>query len=234
MADIFVSYHSSDRPRAEVLRTWFEECGWSTWIDREIDVGEPWKHRIDKELNTARVVVVLWSAQARRSEWVQHEANTAAGDGRLLQIHATGLPLLPPFDTLQAVRMQSWSGEPAHSERARLLNAVAQRLGSSPSVIGRIDPDDSQLPRLNYDLMASLELAFHYCARQVEWRRHVLAGEPQDRDLDEIRESFSTLRDRLSTDGSLGADDREGILHRMVEDFLDQLELLAPNPHVLH
>src|SRR4051812_44219629 len=130
MTDIFISYQSSDRPRAETLRSWFEEFGWSVWIDGQIDLGEGWEQRLEKELGAARLVVVLGGAQARRSEWVQREAHVALTDGRLLQIHATGLPLLPPFDAIQAVRMQSWSGEASHSERARLLAAVAQRLGA--------------------------------------------------------------------------------------------------------
>src|SRR6516225_7327947 len=32
MAEIFVSYKSSDRPRAETLKSWFEGAGWSVWI----------------------------------------------------------------------------------------------------------------------------------------------------------------------------------------------------------
>ena len=103
MADIFISYTSSDRPRAERLRSWFEAAGWTVWIDREIDLGEGWEERVQIELEHARLVVVLWSAQARRSEWVVREATAAHQSGRLLQIHATGLALLPPFDAVDPV-----------------------------------------------------------------------------------------------------------------------------------
>jgi adenylate cyclase len=134
MVDIFVSYESSDRPRAEVLRSLFADFGWTVWIDREIPVGEDWDAHIDKELNAARLIVVLWGAQARRSEWVKREASVALKTNRLLQIHATGLPLLPPFDAVQAVRMQSWSGESAHSEHQRLIT-ISQLLSSCPFTI---------------------------------------------------------------------------------------------------
>ena len=234
MADIFISYHSADRPRAEALRRWFEECDWSVWIDREIGIGEGWEQRLQKELEAARLVVVLWSAQARRSEWVQREATAAAADGRLLQIHGTGVPLLPPFDGLQAVRMQSWSGESSHSEKARLLAAVASRLGMSPAARQQIDAATSSLPHVNYDLIASLELAFYYCARQVERRRHQQSDESQDQHWAEIRASFAGLLELLNADAPSADDDREGTLHRMVEDFLNQLELLAPDPGLVH
>src|SRR5215217_4234532 len=125
MADIFVSYASPDRPRAETLKGWLEEAGWTVWIDRYIELGEGWEPRIEQELQDANLVIVLWGAEARRSKWVEREALAAHQSGRLLQVHATGLPLLPPFDKFQAVRMQSWSGEPQHSERVKLLRAVA-------------------------------------------------------------------------------------------------------------
>ena len=230
MADIFLSYHSSDRPRAEALQAWLEELGWSVWIDREIAVGEGWEDRIARELSTARVVIVLWSAQARRSEWVQREAAAALKQGRLVQIHATGLPLLPPFDGLQAVRMQSWSGESAHSEKRRLLRAVAESLGADPSTMQRIEAMDHGLPRLDHDLVAALELAFYYCSRQLECRRLWGSGEPADRALAEMTASFSSLNERLTMNESSASDDREGILHRMVEDFLHELQRLAPAP----
>jgi hypothetical protein len=66
--------------------------------------GEPWPDRVQSELDTARLIVVLWGAEARRSEWVQKEALAAQESGRLVQIHATGLPLLPPFDKIQEIK----------------------------------------------------------------------------------------------------------------------------------
>ena len=225
--DIFVSFESSDRPRAEVLRSLFEDFGWTVWIDREIPVGEAWEAHIDHELASARLIVVLWGAQARRSKWVQREAEVGLRTNRLLQIHATGLPLLPPFDGVQAVRMQAWSGESAHSEQRRLLQSVAQRLGAEPAVLLRIENLSRNLPPLNYDLGAALELAFHYCARQLEWRRLAQTGELTEHNLDAIRESFSAMGNIL---GAGAEDDREGILHRMLEDFLLELERLVPMP----
>jgi hypothetical protein len=46
---------------------------------------------------------------------------------------------------------------------------------------------------LNYDLVDALELAFYYCARQLERRRHALAGDAREQDWEEIRESFTGL-----------------------------------------
>jgi hypothetical protein len=75
-----------------------------------------------------------------------------------------------------------------------------------------------------------LQLAFHYCARQLECRRLAQTGELTAQDFAAIRESFSALSELL---GAGVADDREGILHRMVEDFLLELERLVPVPRAV-
>jgi hypothetical protein len=233
MADIFLSYTSSDRPRAERLKAWFEEAGWSVWIDRDISLGEDWAHRIQKELESARLVVVLWGAQARRSEWVQREAIGAHESDRLVQVHATGLPLLAPFNAIQAVRMQSWSGEPGHSERAKLLSTIASRLGTTlPAHLGTVTPEED-LTAYQAAIAEALELAFYYCARQTERARlqrdrgfNVLS------DFDEIARCFTAMLGLLRTDAGT-TDDREGVLHRLMEDFLNQLLSLVPDPGAL-
>jgi hypothetical protein len=76
-----------------------------------------------------------------------------------------------------------------------------------------------------------LQVAFYYCARQVENKVRLRDG--QSRDFDEIRASFDSLQGYLQSDPSLSEDDREGHLHRMVDDFLNQLEALAPGPGVI-
>jgi len=233
MADIFLSYTSSDRPRAERLKAWFEEAGWSVWIDRDISLGEDWADRIQKELESARLVVVLWGAEARRSEWVQKEAIAAQQSDRLVQVHATGLPLLAPFDTMQAVRMQSWSGESGHSERVKLLSTIASRLGTTLSAhLSAVTPEE-KLTAYHAEIAQALELAFYYCARQLERvRLQRDRGSSDVSDFDEIRRCFTTMLALLWTDAGT-TDDREGVLHRLVEDFLNQLLSLVPDPNAL-
>jgi len=231
--DIFLSYRTSDRPRAETLRRWFEQAGWSVWIDRGIEVGEAWEPRIEKALNSARLIVVLWGAEARRSAWVQREADLALRTNRLLQVHATGLPLLPPYDGIQAVRMQSWSGEGAHSERTRLLHAVAARLGSKLPPDLAMTGSDEDVRGYRLDVSETLGLAFYYCTRQVE-RARILKdrGYSVEKDFEEICSSFSAMQALLRSEGET-ADDRNGVLHTMVEDFVKQLLLLSPDPNAL-
>lgn len=232
MADIFVSYKSADRPRAETLKSWFESAGWSVWIDRGIEVGEEFEARIERELESARLIAVVWSAEARRSDWVQREAEFALRNDKLLQIHGTGLPLLDPYNKIQAVRMQSWSGESSHSERVRLLQAVAAKLGSKLPEGLDIPDRDEDIKDYDPDISEALGLAFYYCARQVELARRKLDGSYRGLvDFDEVREFFAAMLALLRKNTT--EDDREGVLHSMAQDFLHQLLMLSPDPNVL-
>jgi hypothetical protein len=233
MADIFVSYKSSDRPRAETLKSWFEGAGWSVWIDRGIEIGEEFEPRIVHELETARVIAVLWSAEARKSNWVKREAEFALRNGKLLQIHATGLPLLAPYDKLQAVRMQSWSGEASHSECVRLLQAVAAKLGSKlPEEMGAIGTEED-IRDYDPNVSEALGLAFYYCARHIERvRRQQERGYGVVDDFDEINKAFTAMLALLRS-GKNTEDDRNAVLHSLLDDFLKQLLLLSPDPNVL-
>ena len=77
MSDVFLSYTKNDRTKAQALVARFHKFKWSVWWDQSIEGGEEWKRSVDSELRSARVVVVLWSAQSILSEWVRHEAADA-------------------------------------------------------------------------------------------------------------------------------------------------------------
>jgi len=68
MADIFISYANEDRERAGRLANALESCGWSVWWDRKIIAGQAFDEAIERELETAKCVVVLWSRNSIASE----------------------------------------------------------------------------------------------------------------------------------------------------------------------
>ena len=70
MGDIFISYASEDRPRAQTLAEALAGQGWSTFWDRTIPTGKTWREVIGAALEEARCVVVLWSDESADSRWV--------------------------------------------------------------------------------------------------------------------------------------------------------------------
>ena len=52
----------------------FEDEGWSVWWDRKIPIGKTWRNVLEEALQNMRCMVVLWSANSIKSEWVKEEA----------------------------------------------------------------------------------------------------------------------------------------------------------------
>jgi len=56
-------------------------------------------------------VVVVWSADAARSEWVRSEAERARGERKLVQLTVDGAKLPMPFDQIQCADLIGWTGD---------------------------------------------------------------------------------------------------------------------------
>jgi TIR domain len=63
MADIFLSYASTDRERIHPLVTILEEQGWSVWLDRKIPPGKTWHQVIQQALDEPNA----WLSSGRRN-----------------------------------------------------------------------------------------------------------------------------------------------------------------------
>jgi adenylate cyclase len=86
--------------------------GYGVWRDDELPAHRAYAEVIEERLAAAKAVVVIWSAEAAKSQWVFSEANRAREDGKLVQLRldATRLPM--PFDTIQCADLGGWSGDP--------------------------------------------------------------------------------------------------------------------------
>ena len=132
MTDVFISYASEDRDRAEKLASALGAFGWSVWWDRKIITGQAFDQAIERELETAKSVVVLWSEHSIASEWVKNEAAVASERAVLVPaiIESVKLPL--EFRRTQTADLIGWKGEPSHSGFQALCEGVATRIGGAP------------------------------------------------------------------------------------------------------
>ncbi|MBI1763534.1 MAG: toll/interleukin-1 receptor domain-containing protein [Acidobacteria bacterium] len=75
--DIFISYSSLDRPWAAKLNQSLQAKGIKTFFDdRDLEAGKPWDRQLAMALREARHLVVLWSENAKGSDWVSLEIAT--------------------------------------------------------------------------------------------------------------------------------------------------------------
>lgn len=133
MADIFISYASEDRERARTLATALEAKSWSVWWDKKIIAGQTFDQVIEREIGTAKSVVVLWSRDSVLSEWVKNEAASAVEREKLVPalIDVVKLPL--EFRRRQTVDLVGWNGDPAHEGFQSLCEGLSTTItGATP------------------------------------------------------------------------------------------------------
>ena len=130
MADLFISYARSDRPRAEQLAHALERAGWSVWWDRDIPPGRSFDEVIEEALSLARCVIVLWSEASVRSEWVKTEAAEAAQRRILVPIIADGARIPLEFRRIQAAAIDDWRRLEDADGWGQLCDAVAALVDS--------------------------------------------------------------------------------------------------------
>ena len=128
MSDIFMSYASADRPSASAIAKRLEQEGWSVWWDRKIVPGQTFDRVIEEALDAARCVVVLWSKNSRRSDWVRNEATIGHRRGVLVPafIETAALPL--EFLRIQTANLSGWEQQSSGSELTQFLDAIERVL----------------------------------------------------------------------------------------------------------
>ena len=70
MSDIFISYARSTARQAEQVEEALRSLGYSVWRDDELPAHRSYAEVIDERLRSAKAVVVIWSAEAAKSQWV--------------------------------------------------------------------------------------------------------------------------------------------------------------------
>lgn len=123
---------------AEALRA----LGYSVWRDDELPAHRSYTEVIEERLKSAKAVLVVWSAEAVHSEWVQSEADRARIDRKLVQVSIDGALPPMPFDRIQFADLRGWRREPTHSGWKKVVESLAALTGSRRSPRQRNEPID--------------------------------------------------------------------------------------------
>lgn len=110
---VFLSYARADATRAAAVAAALEALECAVWWDRKLDGGAAFAHEIERALDGADVVVVLWSAASVVSDWVRDEATVGRERGRLIPIGLDGTPPPLGFRQTHTLDLRAWNGDPA-------------------------------------------------------------------------------------------------------------------------
>ena len=111
MSDIFISYARSTEADARRIAEALASAGYQVWRDDQLPAHRPYGDVIEERLSAARAVLVLWSADAIRSQWVRAEADVARQARKLVQVTLDGLLPPMPFNQVHCLNLTDWSGE---------------------------------------------------------------------------------------------------------------------------
>jgi Tfp pilus assembly protein PilN len=111
MSDIFISYSNKDRDRIMPIIRALESCGWSVFWDRTIPTGSTWRQILNHEIDICKCLIVVWSNDSLKAQWVLEEADEGKQRNILFPILIDDV--LPPlgFRSIQAGNLVDWTGD---------------------------------------------------------------------------------------------------------------------------
>jgi adenylate cyclase len=148
VADVFVSYARSDKPRVAPLVAAIEANGWTVWWDPEICPGQEFDRQIALELKIATAVLVVWTRNSVESRWVRGEAREGAERGILVPVRFERADLPIDVRTLHTTDFDDWGEDPRSPQAQEVMRALGtmiarQRALQSATAIAASGPSAS-------------------------------------------------------------------------------------------
>lgn len=150
--DVFISYSRENRIQAEKFRKFLEDEGWTVWLDEQIPVGSTWSIQLEKALDIVNGIIVLWTKQACKSQWVQKEADYALDQNKLFGIKLDDCIIPARFSKIEAAILEGWQEKMDHPEWINFLKSLAGRVAPSrkdqirPGFDSRFLGEDRRIP----------------------------------------------------------------------------------------
>jgi len=126
VAHVFVSYARSDEDLAADISDGLREAGFEVWRDDELPAHRAYAEVIEERIKGASAVVVLWSTEACKSQWVRAEADTARSARTLVQATLDGTIPPLPFNQIQCADLKGWDGQRTAPGWRKLLASVTE------------------------------------------------------------------------------------------------------------
>lgn len=138
--DVFVSYARENREAAQRLADALAEKRLRVWWDRDLVAGSEFATVIELQLNSAAVVIGLWSNESVRSAFVRDECGHALRAGKLLPVRIEEVDLPLGFGQLHTLDLLDWDGDADEEAFQALLLEVERRRTYAPLPLAALPP----------------------------------------------------------------------------------------------
>jgi TPR repeat protein len=129
MADVFISYRKADRAKAEALAKALEVENLDVWWDAGLETGRPFDEKIQSVLEQAKSVIVIWSKESVKSEWVRAESSIGRERGILVPVMIQSVNIPVPFNLIHTADLRGWTGYRAHAGYRDVVKQVKELAG---------------------------------------------------------------------------------------------------------
>ncbi|MEM8697206.1 MAG: TIR domain-containing protein [Pseudomonadota bacterium] len=129
MVDIFISYSRDNQREVRLIADKCKALGYAVWWDDQLPPHKSYGDVITEKIGLAKAAIVVWSKHAVASEWVRAEADVARNQKKLIQtaLDDTRPPL--PFNQIQFVMLDDWTGEDDHFGWSKVRESLAELCG---------------------------------------------------------------------------------------------------------
>ncbi len=128
---VFISYARTDRKWVAGLAEALAVEGHAVWCDTRLAPGDSFDDVIEKALDAAYAVIVVWSPASVGSNWVRAEAGEGLRRGVLAPVKCADCVVPLRFRAIHMADLSSWSAGRPHVAFEGLLDALAQRRATS-------------------------------------------------------------------------------------------------------
>jgi len=173
MAGVFLSYDRDDTDRARHFARALEKAGHEVWWDLHVRGGAQFSKVIEKALNAADAVVVLWSANSVESPWVRDEAGAGRDSGRLVPVSIDGTEPPLGFRQFQTANLSGWKGRgrpPQLEMFVADVDAVAASSKGPVPTAKKAPAARRHLPSLDWRVVVAVFTAIALLAALLLWR----------------------------------------------------------------
>jgi adenylate cyclase len=131
MSGVFISYARSTAAQAQAVAEALRGLGYGVWSDDELPAHRNYADVIEERLKAAKAVVVIWSVEAVKSQWVRAEADLAREAGTLVQLSLDGAVPPMPFNQIQCADLAGWAGDLEAPGWRKVVSSISDLAGGA-------------------------------------------------------------------------------------------------------